>query len=158
MTNPIRPTDDDARALAMQLLREARHGALGVIDPTLGGPLVTRVACAWIGDALHLLVSDLSAHTAALTADPNCSILIAGPDAKGDPLTHPRLTLQCTAQMADKAQLRGAWLMSHPKSKLYIDFTDFRMMRLVPKIANLNGGFGKAYQLTTDDLKHEGDA
>lgn len=120
--------------------------------------MVTRVACAWIDDALHLLVSDLSAHTVALKADPNCSILIAGPDTKGDPLTHPRLTLQCMAQWADKAHLRGAWLTLHPKSKLYVDFTDFQMVRLTPKIAHLNGGFGKAYRLTADDLKREGDA
>jgi len=32
MTNPIHPTDDDARALAQSLLIDARHAALGVID------------------------------------------------------------------------------------------------------------------------------
>lgn len=151
MTDPIRPTDDDARALAHTLLTEARHAALGVLDPASGGPLVTRIAVAWL-NAPHILISDLSLHTKALSANSACSLLVGEPLPKGDPLTHPRLTLQCHAHPADKTALRGHWLALHPKSKLYYDFADFRMLRLSVTEAHLNGGFGKAFHLTPADL------
>ena len=149
--DPIRPTDDDARKLAQTLVRSARHAALGVLEPDGQAPMVTRVAIGWFG-APHLLVSDLSMHTAALKANPACSLLVAEDLTKGDPLTHPRITLQCTAHPANKAALRNDWLALHPKAKLYIDFADFRMLRLDVKVAHLNGGFGKAFRLLPSDL------
>lgn len=152
MTDPIRPTDDTARTLARSLLTGARHGALGVIDPVTGGPMVSRVAVGWDGTDALILVSTLSAHTTALRSDPRTSLLIGEPGDRGDPLTHPRLTLMTTAHVADKAQGREAWLRDHPKSALYYDFTDFILVRLAITSAHLNGGFGKAYRLSPADL------
>lgn len=151
--DPFRPTDDAARALAQDILREARHGALGVIDPETRGPMVTRVAVLWDGAAVGLLVSDLSLHTVALRREPACSLLLGEPGVKGDPLTHPRLTVMARAEAAEKADWRGAWLAAHPKATLYFDFADFRVVRLVPFAAHLNGGFGKAYRLEPEDLR-----
>jgi hypothetical protein len=42
--DPVRPTDDDARALARSLIEGARFGALGVTDPDTAAPMVTRIA------------------------------------------------------------------------------------------------------------------
>lgn len=150
--SPIRPTDDDARALAQYILASARNGALGVIEPQTGAPMVTRIATAWISEAPHILISELSQHTIALGENPSCSLLVGAVVPKGDPLNHPRLTVQSTARDANKAALRDAWLAKHPKAKLYIDFADFRMMRLEVQHAFLNGGFGRAFHLTADDL------
>lgn len=150
--NPINPTDDDALALAARLCRDARFGALGVVDPTNGHPSVTRVAVLWHKGAVLTLISELSSHTKALGEDPRASVLIGEPGPKGDPLTHPRMTLTTVATTANKADLRSVWLEHHPKSQLYYDFADFQMMRLVVEAAALNGGFGKAYQLMPDDL------
>jgi len=152
MTDPIRPTDDEARALARGLMHDARHAALGVTDPETGLPFVSRVAVGHDGPDMLLLVSTLSAHTRALDASPGASLLLGEPGPKGDPLTHPRLTLQGRVERADKAALKGAWLRDHPKTALYYDFADFRMMRLVASRIFLNGGFGKAFELTRDDL------
>lgn len=152
MTDPIRPTDDDARTLAKTLLNTARHGALGVIDPDTSAPMVSRVAVAWIDAAPHILISELSLHTKALARNSACSVLVGEPAGKGDPLTHPRLTLQCNAVVADKTALREDWLALHPKAKLYFDFADFRIMRLQVDKAFLNGGFGKAFHFTPADL------
>lgn len=152
-TDPIRPTDDTARALARDLMTAARYGALGVIDPATGSPRVSRVAVGANGAGQPLiLVSTLSEHTAALQADPACSLMVGEPGPKGDPLTHPRLTLQCRAETADKAAERDGWLATHPKSALYIDFADFIFFRLAVTEALLNGGFGKAYRLRPGDL------
>lgn len=152
-SGPIRPTDHEARALARDLIDKARFAALGVLDPQTGHPMVSRVAVA----GFVTLISELSHHTQALKADPRCSLLIGEPGAKGNPLTHPRITLQGEAsfvQVGSEAHiaLRTHWLSVHPKAKLYIDFGDFGFVRFQTTRALLNGGFGKAFVLTPDDL------
>ena len=154
--DPVRPTDDEARALARRLLAEADHAALGVLDPETGGPHVTRVAVASADGVPLTLISSLSHHTAALRADPRCSLLVGEPGPRGDPLTHPRLTLLALARPAppdERAALRALWLARHPKARLYVDFADFAFVRLVPSGAHLNGGFGRAYRLGPADLR-----
>lgn len=150
--DPVNPTDDEARALARRLIASADFGALAVHAPEGPAPLVSRVAVAAFGGVPHLLISALSVHTAALRANPACSILLGEPGARGDPLTHPRLTYVAEAAPADKAALRDAWLARHPKAKLYYDFADFALIRLEPRAGLLNGGFGKAYRLAPGDM------
>lgn len=150
-TSPIRPTTDEARALARRLLADARHGALAVLDPASGAPLVSRVAVGHHAGEPLILVSSLAAHARALGADPRCSLLLGEP-GRGDPLAHPRLTLLARAEATDKAALRAAWLVDHPKSTLYYDFADFALLRLRVGEAHLNGGFGQAFRLGPDDL------
>lgn len=156
--NPIRPTDADARALAQSLIATARFGALGVLDPDTAAPAVTRIAVATdpMGQPLTL-ISSLSAHTRALRADPRCSLLLGEPGPKGDALTHPRISLSCNAAFTEHASsdypaLRAHYLAQHPKAQLYIDFADFAFAHFAVTAAALNGGFGKAFQLTPDDL------
>lgn len=152
-SSPIRPTDDDARALARALIAAARFAALAVLDPATGTPAVTRIALVPGPDGVPLsLISELSTHTTALAANPACSLLIGEPGPKGDPLTHPRLTLQATAGPADKSALRGHYLARYPKAQLYYDFADFQLTRFAPASAFLNGGFGKAFHLEATDL------
>lgn len=157
--DPIRETDDDARALARDLIGAARIAAIAVIEPETGAPFVSRIAFGLGPDAEPMtLVSDLALHARALRADPRAALLIGEPGAKGDPLTHPRLTLRTTARFldpapAERARLRGAWLRHHPKAALYIDFADFRFVRFEVESGHLNGGFAKAYALGQNDLK-----
>ena len=158
MTNPIRPTDDDARALARALLEAATHAALGVIDPDSGAPLVSRIALACDAEGVPVsLVSSLSAHTRALEVRPACSLLVGDPGGRGDPLTPPRLTVQAVAGPVARDDpghdaLRAQYLALRPKAKLYVDFGDFRFLRFTVTRAFLNGGFGKAFDLTPGDL------
>ncbi len=145
----IRPTDDEARTLARGLMANARHGALATLRG--GAPFATRIAFAPDGATLLTLVSDLAPHTAALRADPRASLLIGDP-GKGDPLAHPRMTLQVTAAFIDKSGAAETYLNHQPKARLYIGFADFHMVRLTPTEAFLNGGFAKAYHLSPADL------
>ena len=153
----LRPTDDEAIRLARTLMRAARHGAIAVLDPETGGPLASRVGVASDADGAPLiLVSGLSAHTRAIDADPRCSLLLGDP-GKGDPLAHPRITLICRAVVLEKgtpdhARAERRYLNKNPKAKLYVGLGDFRLFRLEPERASLNGGFGKAYALTRQDL------
>ncbi len=156
--NPIRPTDDEARALAKRLLATATFAALGTIDPTTSAPMVTRIALATTPDRLPVsLISDLSLHAGALKSNPACSLLVGEPGNKGDPLTHPRLTLQCTARAIQKrepgyAQLSQHYLSCRPKAALYAGFADFYFVVFDITSGFLNGGFGKAFRLTPNDL------
>ncbi|NOR61201.1 MAG: pyridoxamine 5-phosphate oxidase [Rhodobacteraceae bacterium] len=146
----FREVDDEARGIARGLLAEARFGALGVMLE--GAPFVTRIALNAEGGLISL-VSTLSQHTAALKATPRCSLLIGEPGIKGDPLTHPRLTLQADAELVGRDDtLRARWLKIHPKAKLYIDFGDFGFVRFQVRAAFLNGGFGYACRLSNDDI------
>lgn len=153
----LRETDNEARRQARILLRSARHAALAVLDPETGFPAVSRVLTGTDIDGVPvILVSGLSAHTKALSKDPRASALFGEP-GKGDPLAHPRLSVQCRAERVDRdgpfhPRIRTRFLARHPKAKLYVDFPDFCFFRLVPIAASLNGGFGKAYVLPGEDL------
>jgi len=73
----LQTVDDKARALARRLLGESRFGALAVLEPGTGHPLASRTAVAPDVDGAPLmLMSGLAAHTAALAADPRCSLLL----------------------------------------------------------------------------------
>ncbi|MEL6120865.1 MAG: pyridoxamine 5-phosphate oxidase [Pseudomonadota bacterium] len=157
--DPIRPTDDDARNLGRDLIVAARFGAIAVTDPETQSPAVTRIAVGTTPDGTPVtLISDLSSHTTALRANTRCSLLLGEPGPKGDPLTHPRITLDCQASFLMKGEdgyddMRDHYLISHPKSKLYIDFLDFNFVIFDILDARLNGGFGKAFRLSADDLR-----
>lgn len=153
----LRETDDDARRLARRLLHSGPHVALAVVDPETGFPFASRVLAATDSDGTPvILVSALSAHTKALTADSRCSLL-AGEQGKGDPLAYPRVTVlahaeRITADDPDRLRLRRRFVLRHPKAALYIDFPDFAFFRLSPVSASLNGGFGRAYALDKVDF------
>ena len=150
--DPIDPTNAAARSLAQTLLADARFAALAVTHPDSRAAYVSRIGTiAHEGTALTL-ISTLSLHTKALQGDPYCSLLIGEPASKGDPLTHPRMTLICKANPVDKVLHKSAWLSAIPKAKLYYDFTDFIMFQLTPSVIHLNGGFGKAFTLAPADL------
>jgi putative heme iron utilization protein len=153
-TPPVRTVDDEARSLARRLIGGARHGALGLIEPDTGAPFVTRISVVPGPDGVPLaLVSELALHTRALRADPRASLLLGEPGGRGDPLTHPRLTLAVRASFLDReTALRDHYLALQPKARLYIDFADFHLVRLAPEAGHLNGGFGRAWRLAAADL------
>jgi len=157
----IRETDAEGVRLAKTLLRSARFGALAALDPDGGGPMASRVGVATDLDGTPLiLISGLSAHTRAIVADPRCSLLVGEP-GKGDPLAHPRITLICRAEKLERgtdawAAAERRYLNKNPKAKLYVGLGDFSFFRLNVEKASLNGGFGKAYLLTRQDMLSTG--
>jgi len=149
--DPFRPLDDEARTIIARLMT-ASYAALAV-NREDGTPSVTRVALAVDKDRSPVtLISDLSLHTKALRNARSCALLIGEPGEKGDPLTHPRLTLHCEAEFVEQGSeahvaLRAQYLEQRPKAKLYVDFADFHFVRFELKDGLLNAGFGKAYKL-----------
>ena len=155
--NPIRPTDDGARRLAKTLIRTARHCSLASLEGKGGFPSASLAALATDSDGTTVtLMSRLSNHTRNLLADPRASLLI-GDIGKGDALAHPRITLFAKAREvardgADHVRARRRFLARNPKAALYVDFGDFLFMAFDVERASLNGGFGKAFELTSDDM------
>lgn len=155
--NVIRETDAEAIRLAKTLVRSARFGAIAALEAGSGAPLASRVGVATDVDGTPIiLVSRLSAHTSAILADSRCSLLVGEP-GKGDPLAYARITLMCRAVMLEpetpaRARAERRYLNRNPKAKLYVGLGDFCFFRLEVQRASLNGGFGKAYLLTHDDM------
>jgi putative heme iron utilization protein len=143
--DPRQPADFDPVATGRMLLRAGRVAALGTLDAANGFPATTLVTYATdLDGAPVLLVSGLSHHTKNLSDDTRCSLLISQ-GGKGDPLAHPRLTLQCVAERVEDAVIRRRFLARHPKAQLYVDFPDFAFFRLAPQRMMLNGGFARAF-------------
>lgn len=155
--NPIRQTDEAACELGRKLMDEASFGAIAVLEPETGMPRVSRVALSLDEQGnLIFLASELSKHSQYIEKDNRASIMVGEP-GKGDPLAHPRITLIGRVEKIDRGskerdRLRDPYLNHHPKAALYIDFADFHFFRLNLERANLNGGFGKAYELDASDL------
>lgn len=159
--NSVQETDQDAIALAKKLIEETKYAALGVLEPDTGVPLVSRIAAAWSPEAgLFFCASDLSVHSKCILENATCSLMLGEP-GKGDGLAYPRMTIIGQAErMANSADhrpaLRRTFLSVHPKAELYVDFADFGFYPVFVERVLLNGGFGKAYHLNSDDLSFIG--
>lgn len=151
----LQPVDQDVRRAAKQFLRTARYASLATLDPRSGIPMASRISMASDGSGNPLfLISQLSAHFSALEKDPRASVLLGEP-GKGDPLAHPRITVFGNATLVTGPQrdtARARFLARHPKAELYVDFADFAFWQLNIEGASFNGGFGKAYAMTREDL------
>jgi heme iron utilization protein len=151
------PEDFDPIAVAKDLLRATRAGALATIDRNTGHPFASLVNTATDVDGSPLiLVSRLSTHTANIEVDPRASVLLAS-SGKGDPLAHARLTVIGSFSRIDRDSGEGKrvarrFLARHPKSQLYAGFADFSFWRLAVVSAHLNGGFARAADLKADDI------
>ena len=155
--NAPQPVDFDPHAIAKSLLRATRSGTLCTLDSNTGYPFASLVNIGTEPDGSPvILVSGLATHTANLEEDGRASLLLAE-TGKGDALAHPRLTVLGTFAPVDRdsaehAQARRRFLARHPKSELYADFPDFAFWRMSVVSAHLNGGFGRAADLTAADV------
>jgi heme iron utilization protein len=149
--------DFDAPAIAKDLLRTARSGALATIDRNTGHPFASLVNVATDVDGSPIiLVSRLATHTANLEIDRRASLLLTS-IGRGDPLAHPRVTalgafVPVVRDDSSEARLRRRFLARHPKSELYAGFADFSFWRLDVVSAHLNAGFARAADLKAADL------
>src|SRR5208283_3352433 len=155
---PKAPADSQAApaqavADAKRLMRLSRTAALATLDPGSGAPLATLVGVASEFDGAPLfLMSTLARHTRHLASDPRASVLLAEEPERGDPLNHPRITLNGRIERAAELRVRARYLERNPKAKLYADFADFTFFRLAVESVHFNGGFGRADALSPGDI------
>ncbi len=149
---PLPENSFDGLALARKLLRCIPLATLATLARDTHYPFATLTSVATCPDgAPLLLLSGLAHHTKNLSADPRASLLLAE-TGKGDPLTHPRLTVVGRVTPLDDPFARKRFLRRHPKAGLYADFPDFGFFRLEPEAAHLNGGFARAADYNGRDM------
>jgi heme iron utilization protein len=126
-----------------RLLRSVRTATLATLTGA-GAPFATLTTIATDYDGTPiLLLSKLAHHTGNLERDGRCSLLLAQ-GGRGDPLAHPRLTLEAKAARTQSPSARARFLARNPKAQLYADFPDFSFWRAEIVAVHLNGGFARA--------------
>ncbi|MGH2719148.1 MAG: HugZ family protein, partial [Actinomycetota bacterium] len=90
-------------------------------------------------------VSTMAEHTRNLAADPRASLLVVEPTPAGaDPLASGRVTLlgqvEPVTDPAEQVAARSGYLAANPAA-FYVDYGDFRCLRLVLSDVRYVGGF-----------------
>lgn len=91
------------------------------------------------------LISSMAMHTQNLQADPRASLLVAQPEAGGDPLGASRATLIGNVQRISEPEVAAArtlYLARNENSKYWVDFEDFAFYRMEVVDLYYVGGFG----------------
>ena len=99
--------------------------------------------------------SDLSDHTRNLKADGRASVLVEETGGFGNPLAGPRAAYLGKIERIEDPALKERYFRRHPKAKLYRDFTDFALYRMVPERLHMIGGFAKAVWAEEDLILNE---
>jgi len=133
--------------LARQLVENAALASLAVVGSD-GAPIVALNSPVLLSTgAILVLVSSLSAHGKALSANSQAGLLFTGVEDLKDPMKTPRLSVQGSAVKATLDE-RAFFLQSRPEAELYIDFSDMQLYRIDLKNAHLVVGFGRAVSLS----------
>ena len=139
-----------------RLLRAAR---MGVLATAAGGELAQGLVTPATDAAggIILLLSGLSAHTAALEREGRCAVLVTGERQGANPQLTPRISVNGRAEklLRDDPALeavRARYLAIHPYAALYVDFGDFSFWRVAPEVGLHVAGFGKARTLSAISL------
>ena len=152
---PVDPQAAHAEAVAdaKRLMRLSRTAALATLDPATGAPLTTLVGVASDFDGAPLfLMSTLARHTRHLASDPRASVLLTEEPERGDPLNHPRITLNGRIERAADLRVRARYLQPQPQGEALRRLCGFRFFPVGVESVHFNGGFGRADALSPADL------
>ncbi len=146
-TGPAAPEPSHAER-ARTLVAGQTRGALSTLalDPP-GTPFGSVVTYGLDdGGRPAFFVSTLAEHTRNLDADPRASLLVVEDTPPGaDPLASGRVTLLGTVAEVtggERAAARAGYLAANP-SAFYVDYGDFRCLRLEISAIRYVGGFGR---------------
>jgi putative heme iron utilization protein len=143
------PPEPSHAERARTLVASQSRGALATIalDPA-GTPFgsVVTYGTDHVGRPCFF-VSTMAEHTHNLSADPRASLLVVEDTPAGaDPLASGRVTLLgIVAEVTDageRAEARASYLDANPNA-FYVDYGDFRCMRLAVDAVRYVGGFGR---------------
>jgi heme oxygenase (biliverdin-IX-beta and delta-forming) len=153
--------EDRGRA-ARLLMRRQSHAALAT---SLDGAPYASLAAVAFDHAAHplLLLSDLAQHTRNLAGERRVSLLFAAatgdpPDAVGDPLAAPRLSLLGEAARCEDGRLLARFVARHPSAAAYAGFGDFHLYRVTLGRGHLVAGFGRISWIEPAVLRLDADA
>ncbi len=105
-----------------------------------------------------MLLSSLAEHTRHLTAAPRCALIFVGKPENANWQTAPRVTVIGQAHALVDRRAKDFWIGRHPYARLYAEFTDFSLFRLIPDEALYVGGFAQAARVPGAALLPDGAA
>jgi heme iron utilization protein len=151
--------DSQSQQSLARLVRGERIASLGTLFH--GAPLVSLVlfSAADEGSAIDIHVSRLAQHTQGLLESGRVGLMIAEPDRDSrNPQTLARLSIQGEAKPIptndpDHDAARALYLSKFPTAALNFQLGDFLLVRIRPHAARLVTGFGRIFDLETDDLR-----
>jgi len=143
------PPEPSHAERARTLVAGRSRGALSTlaVDPP-GTPFGSVITYGLDGSGNPaFFVSTLAEHTRNLDADPRASLLVVDDTPAGaDPLASGRVTLLGTAAEVtdtdERALARSEYLAANPAA-FYVDYGDFRCLRLAVTGVRYVGGFGR---------------
>ena len=143
--------DADSGFTARCLMRKARWATLAT--QRAGQPFAALVTHAVAPDgSVLMLLSAMSEHARQLEAEPRCGLMATGEPENLNWQTAPRLSVTGLAARSDDPALRRYWVAHHPYARLYADFSDFSIWRLVPEAGLFVAGFGQIKRLDARQL------
>ena len=118
-----------------------------------GQPFATLVTHVLAPDgAILMLLSAMAEHSRHLTAEPRCAVMVTGQPENLNWQTAPRLTVTGRATRIEDPAARAYWVARHPYARLYADFSDFSVWRVVPESGLFIAGFGQINRLEASRL------
>jgi putative heme iron utilization protein len=149
---------DESLAELRDLLSSRRVAALGTLHD--GTPYVSMVPFAFLtdGSAFVIHVSELSAHTQDMLADPRVSLLVMAPESPDKmPQELSRVTVHGRAARIEEetprhAAAKARYLERFPDSEPMFNFGDFSLFAITPEAVRWIGGFAAAQSLEPEEL------
>jgi heme oxygenase (biliverdin-IX-beta and delta-forming) len=151
--------DTEPRQIIARLLHGQRIAALGTLRD--GAPFVSMVLFAPSPDfsSFFIHISRLALHTRDILQDQRVSLMLAETDSgAGDPQLLARVSIQGTAVEVpatdtDYAGCKSIYLTKYPHAAFNFQLGDFNLFRIRVSTARLVAGFGKIFDLTTEDFR-----
>jgi putative heme iron utilization protein len=154
------PREPSHAERARTLVAAQSRGALSTIGLHPAGTPFGSVATYGLdGEGCpSFFVSTLAEHTHNLDADPRASLLVVEDTPEGaDPLASGRVTLLgLVAEVTDleqRASSRASYLAANPAA-FYVDYGDFRCLRLDVTDIRYVGGFGRMSWVDAEAYRH----
>lgn len=143
------PPEPSHAERARTLVASQTRGSLSTIALSPAGTPFGSVVTYGLDPAGHptFFVSTMAEHTRNLGADPRASLLVVEDTPAGaDPLASGRVTLLGSAEEVmdpdERAAARAGYLAANPAA-FYVDYGDFRCLRLTVTDIRYVGGFGR---------------
>ena len=159
-------TAEDPREPALQVRRYLQGSVAGSLatisarDELAGYPFGSLVPYALDeGGAPLVMISELAQHTRNLRASPRASLLVADPNAEGDPQVSWRVTLvgefhPVAVEDAAAGEALGArYRARNPTARAYQQLKDFAYWRLDIQAIRSIQGFGRIAWVSPEDYR-----
>ncbi|MCH6257943.1 pyridoxamine 5'-phosphate oxidase family protein [Puniceicoccaceae bacterium K14] len=152
-----------ARAEMIQLLSSVKSVMLGTATSN-GSPSVSY-APVYVDDSsrMYVFLSSMAKHYGLLKRSKRASVMAIEDEATAENLfARKRATFDCSSVLIERSDPNWAKTMNLMEERLgstlgYLkDMQDFDLFQLAPKSGRLVLGFGKAYQLSGEELGNIG--